>query len=193
MSTSALPGRLLRGLVDDAAVFPPGNSPLPLAVADHRRHLDAPYGAFVGPLLVRAADAPAAALLFGQHERLGVALVVRPGSDPTVLPTAVDQLQREGRAVVRGLELPVSDPLTLHPVTELGVPVWLEVSGRHLDEDLDAVVAAVVVGVEASLMRRSVAEPAAGFTRLASNGAGTGARRPTGSASPRAARPAVAP
>src|SRR4051794_14674738 len=111
MSTSALPGRLLRGLVDDAAVFPPGNPPLPIALAEHRGHRDAPYGACVGPLLVRAGEATAAALLLAQHERLGVALVVRPGSDPRVLPTAVDQLQREGRAVVRGVELPVSDPL----------------------------------------------------------------------------------
>lgn len=45
---------LLRGLIDDAAVFPPGNAPLPDAVAAHRRHRSAWYADLVGPLLVPA-------------------------------------------------------------------------------------------------------------------------------------------
>jgi hypothetical protein len=141
-TTSAPAHGLLRLLVDDAAVFPPGNAALSDAVAEHRAHRRAPYSGCVGPLLVRAGDAAATARLLHQQERLGVALVVRPGSDPAELPTAVEQLQREGRATVRGLELPVSDPITLHPLRELGVPMWLEVSPNRLDEDLDAVSAA---------------------------------------------------
>jgi hypothetical protein len=144
MSTSAL----LRGLVDDAAVFPPGSSPIAVAVGDHRRHRAAPYAACVGPLLVRAPDAAAAAALLDPGERLPIALVVRPGSDPLVLPTAVEQLQRDERSVVVGLELPVSDPLSLRPVTDLRIPVWLEVSAQSLDQDLDAVAA---IGTHAKL------------------------------------------
>ncbi|WP_426566136.1 hypothetical protein ACPPVT_06140 [Angustibacter sp. McL0619] len=148
-STTSLPfAALLRLLVDDAAVFPPGSSPLPVAVADHREHRAARYAGFVGPLLVRAGDAATTAALLHAREGLGIALVVRPGADPVVLPTAVDQLQREGRALVRGLELPVSDPISLRPATELAVPVWLEVTQSRLGHDLDAVAA---VGANAKL------------------------------------------
>lgn len=36
-------------LVDDAAVFPPGDLPVPDAVAAHRVHRSAWYAGFVGP------------------------------------------------------------------------------------------------------------------------------------------------
>ncbi len=41
-----------RSLVDDAAIFPPGNAPLPQALRDHRSHRDAAYGDLVGPFVV---------------------------------------------------------------------------------------------------------------------------------------------
>ena len=138
MSTTAL----LHALVDDAAVFPPGSLPVREAVAEHRRHRAAPYADAVGPLLVRAGEASAVGPLLEPGERLRVALVVRPGAeDPGILPTMVGQLQRDERAEVVGLELPVSDPLTLRPATELGLPVWLEVSRLDVDQDLDGVAA----------------------------------------------------
>jgi hypothetical protein len=43
---------LLRGLVDDAAVFPPGNAPVPDALAAHAVHRVAWYADLVGPLLL---------------------------------------------------------------------------------------------------------------------------------------------
>jgi hypothetical protein len=43
-------------LVDDAAVFPPGNATVPDAVVAHRTHKAAWYSDVVGPLLVRASD-----------------------------------------------------------------------------------------------------------------------------------------
>ncbi|SCG56768.1 hypothetical protein [Micromonospora halophytica] len=46
--------RLFAGLVDDAAVFPPGSASLPDAVAAHRGHRAAWYADLVGPLLVPA-------------------------------------------------------------------------------------------------------------------------------------------
>jgi hypothetical protein len=138
MSTTAL----LHALVDDAAVFPPGNAPVREAVAEHRRHRLAPYADAVGPLLVRAGEASAVGPLLDPDEGLRLALVVRPGAeDPGTLPTAVSQLQRDGRAQVVSLELPMSDPLTLRPATELGLPVYLEVSRLAVDQDLDAVAA----------------------------------------------------
>lgn len=46
--------RLLARLVDDAAVFPPGNAPLPEALIAHAGHRAAWYADLVGPLLVPA-------------------------------------------------------------------------------------------------------------------------------------------
>ncbi len=39
-------------LVDDAAMFPPGNAPVADAVAAHRQHREAWYGFLIGPLVV---------------------------------------------------------------------------------------------------------------------------------------------
>jgi hypothetical protein len=50
---SSIP-RLFAALVDDAAVFPPGNAPLPEAVSGHRTHRAGWYADLVGPLLVPA-------------------------------------------------------------------------------------------------------------------------------------------
>ena len=47
---------LVRSLFDDAAVFPPGNAPVPGAVAAHRDHRHAWYAEAIGPLLVRPAQ-----------------------------------------------------------------------------------------------------------------------------------------
>ena len=41
-------------LIDDAALFPPGNAPMPAAVAAHRRHRAAAYRELVGPFLCPA-------------------------------------------------------------------------------------------------------------------------------------------
>lgn len=42
---------LLRGLCDDAALFPPGNAPLPDALAAHTCYRDSAFAALVGPLI----------------------------------------------------------------------------------------------------------------------------------------------
>ncbi len=50
----ALAARLTTHLIDDAAVFPPGNAAIPTAVADHRAHHRRWYSDLVGPLLIPA-------------------------------------------------------------------------------------------------------------------------------------------
>ncbi|WP_432947035.1 hypothetical protein ACQPXM_09850 [Kribbella sp. CA-253562] len=47
---------LFRHLVDDAAMFPPGNLPLPEAVAAHRAHRTAPYAELVGAFVCADQD-----------------------------------------------------------------------------------------------------------------------------------------
>jgi hypothetical protein len=45
---------LFDGLLDDAAIFPPGDLPLDRAVSAHLRHRQAPYAGLVGPFVVSA-------------------------------------------------------------------------------------------------------------------------------------------
>jgi hypothetical protein len=46
------------GFVDDAAIFPPGDAPLPEAVTAYRERRDEWYAGLVGPLVVRDTDLP---------------------------------------------------------------------------------------------------------------------------------------
>jgi hypothetical protein len=48
-------GTAFTGLLDDAAVFPPGNAPLPAALPAHRDHHAAWYAEMVGPFVFPAA------------------------------------------------------------------------------------------------------------------------------------------
>jgi hypothetical protein len=50
-AVSSVP-ELVRGLVDDAAIFPPGNAPLKDALAAHAEHRSSPYADLVGPFIV---------------------------------------------------------------------------------------------------------------------------------------------
>ena len=101
---------LLRGLVDDAAVFPPGNSPLPEAVSRHAEHRAAWYGGAVGPLLVPAGSArdllvELDAGRWPSPVALDAAVVARPGTDTAVLAEAVAVLTADPRVHVAGVEL----------------------------------------------------------------------------------------
>jgi hypothetical protein len=92
VSTRPVPAAFV-GLLDDAAVFPPGNAPLPDAIAAHREHRAAWYAAMVGPLLLPPEDIAAA------PDDLAVG-VVGP------LP-AVSRVLESGRPV-RQIEVPVA-------------------------------------------------------------------------------------
>lgn len=47
---------VLHRLIDDAAIFPPGDAELGLAVREHERYRSTAYATLVGPLLVRDTD-----------------------------------------------------------------------------------------------------------------------------------------
>lgn len=106
---------VFRELIDDAAVFPPGNATLPDAVAHHRAHRTSGYSEFVGPLLVPAASAAdLVSVLDGEPttegERAGsglidVVLIARPGADPALVPAARDLLVDDPRVQVVGAEV----------------------------------------------------------------------------------------
>jgi hypothetical protein len=96
--------QLLRGLVDDAAVFPPGSSPLPEAVTAHRVHRASWYAPMVGPLLVPASSLRILPPLLADDEILDIGLIGDTGL--AALPDAVAGM--DGRARVRQIEIAVA-------------------------------------------------------------------------------------
>jgi hypothetical protein len=111
----ATPAFLTR-LIDDAAIFPPGNAPLPVGVREHLAiRLDA-RSAVVGPFIVDVDRLLAAALLAREmHSALDVSVVVRA-------PSTVDQALRI-----------VADQDSLDLV---GLEVVLSSTGHALTRDL---------------------------------------------------------
>lgn len=71
MSTSPL----LAQLLDDAAVFPPGNATLPDAVRSHREYRATWFSELVGPLLVPASQIKELGALLEPGETIGVGVI----------------------------------------------------------------------------------------------------------------------
>ena len=132
---SGLPRALLQGLIDDAAVFPPGLAPLPDAVAEHvarRAYRDA-----VGPLLVPATAADDVRdLAAGAHLRVG--LIARPGMP--VEPVRAGVAALAGSSVdVAGVEVGAGS--AWEGLLDLGVPVTVEIPRDGFDAEIDRVAA----------------------------------------------------
>ncbi|GAA2487696.1 hypothetical protein [Terrabacter carboxydivorans] len=129
-------------LVDDAAVFPPGLSPLDAAVREHLDRRTGPYAAHIGPLLVPASSAAELATLASADPRtseapLEVSLVVRPGAPVQPLVDALALLRDHDRVLVTAAELGWSDDW--RRALEAEVPVVVEVGlgdeqARGLDD-----------------------------------------------------------
>ncbi|WP_033292410.1 hypothetical protein [Amycolatopsis jejuensis] len=93
---------LTDGLLDDAAVFPPGLAPLPDAITAHDRHTAAWYAEMVGPLVIAASGlGELATLVRGRETPLPLAITFPGGPDgiapalATVadLPVTVEMLE----------------------------------------------------------------------------------------------------
>ncbi|MFY1652605.1 hypothetical protein ACN27J_17120 [Solwaraspora sp. WMMB762] len=82
--------RIFTGLVDDAAVFPPGNADLPDAITAHRGHRTAWYTDLVGPFLLPASEIDVARRLVGPGDELEIGLIGDTGV--AALPAAVEAL-----------------------------------------------------------------------------------------------------
>ncbi|HKS48062.1 MAG TPA: hypothetical protein VJT49_23715 [Amycolatopsis sp.] len=93
---------LFKGLLDDAAVFPPGLMPLPEAVAAHERHLASPYADIIGPLVLAA---PALAELGSVEFALAVTAPAGPTQLPEVFARAGNRLAALEIAVPEGMSL----------------------------------------------------------------------------------------
>jgi hypothetical protein len=95
---------LLAGLVDDAAVFPPGSATIPEAVAAHREHRTAWYADLVGPLLLPASALSAVPGELGADERLTIGVIGDTGLDGLTAALAT----ADPRLDVRQLEIAVA-------------------------------------------------------------------------------------
>lgn len=76
-----VPTSLFAGLVDDAALFPPGNAPMPRAVAEHESHRNAWYSRTVGPFLCPASRVVELLDAVPAGQRLDLSLVVDVAGD----------------------------------------------------------------------------------------------------------------
>ncbi|GAA1136794.1 hypothetical protein [Nocardioides aquiterrae] len=101
MSTEPLPPRW-RGLVDDAAIFPPGDVPLAAAAAAHQARRAAPYADLVGTFVARDTDLPDL-----KATPLALSVVVTGGAG-NIAGTAA--LARKLHIAVEGLEVALRDP-----------------------------------------------------------------------------------
>ncbi|MEP9384244.1 hypothetical protein [Nocardioides sp. KR10-350] len=141
-ASAGLPTGLFSGLCDDAAVFPPGNLPLPEAVPAHGRHGQAAYADVVGAFVLAAKDLGALAeVVAGLAEgSLPLSLTVPvPG-----LAVALTTVAAIPAVRLVGLEVSVPEGMPADAVVPeveaagVGVPVYVEIPR---DERRDALVA----------------------------------------------------
>lgn len=92
---------LLRGLCDDAALFPPGNAPLPAALAAHARYRDSAFAALVGPLIF---PIPRLAELAAQ-EPAPVEVILTAPEGPGTVAAALDRCAGIAGTTVTGVEI----------------------------------------------------------------------------------------
>lgn len=91
----------LTNLVDDAAIFPPGNVPLDRAVAEHRAHLGSEYAAMVGGFVVSDVKLPdLITLLDGASPAVGPADTQPAETPPAETPLAVNLVVTGGAGAI---------------------------------------------------------------------------------------------
>jgi hypothetical protein len=100
-----LPASLLASLFDDAALFPPGNADMDVAVPAHARHRNAWYGSLVGPFVCPDARLGQlkAAMEATSHE-ISVSVVVTNG--PEAISSVLGETADRGLRLV-GIEVPL--------------------------------------------------------------------------------------
>lgn len=141
MSTRPALRSLLQGLVDDAAVFPPGNAPVERAWSEHLALRAGRYGDLLGPLLI---GTPAAASLVAAAaaaeppvddqetggeatSRVRVAVVARAGTPVEDLVDAVAALRESPHLQVASVELAHDEAGRWRRALELDLPVAVEI------------------------------------------------------------------
>jgi len=115
---------LFRALFDDAAVFPPGLTPLAQAVTDHAARQSSSYADLVGPLLLPTSAIEDFLRLDGPQQ-VTVALIGRPGTHLTLVGDALASLGKHPGVTVTGVEIGWSPDW--HQALGWGAPLSIEV------------------------------------------------------------------
>ncbi|MCM2424583.1 hypothetical protein [Streptomyces sp. RKAG337] len=98
------------GLIDDAALFPPGDVPLPRALPAHLGYRTAWFADLVGPFVFpapRLGELAAAIAALPGDDVIGIGLTV-PGGTPALLP-ALDLLAKVSTARLAAVEIALPD------------------------------------------------------------------------------------
>ena len=95
---------LFQTLFDDAAVFPPGLSPLPQAVSDHVARQSSSYADLVGPLLLPA-TAIEEFIDLQRPAQVNVVVIGRPGTDLMLVGEALSRLVADPGVTPTGVEI----------------------------------------------------------------------------------------
>jgi hypothetical protein len=181
---------LWRGLIDDAAIFPPGNAPLADAVSAYHQRRGEWYADLVGPLVVKdtdlgdvPADVPLSVVLTGGAGAIdGVAtLAERKGLTLTAIEAAVRDLDDMAGNVRRydaamhaaGLDVPLHvefpgavGPQWLAAADEAAASAFrLKLRLGHVDPDLIPDATTVAGWIEAALDRELEFKATAGLHR----------------------------
>jgi len=123
-------------LVDDAAIFPPGNAPLPEAVEAHDGHGDSEHADLVGPFVVDDVRLPRLGeLTQGRADPLAVTVVVTGGAG--AIGPAATWAARTESLTLRGLEVALRDEADLaHNARRVVTAVDQLVTDGVVDEEL---------------------------------------------------------
>ncbi|MEO6143455.1 MAG: hypothetical protein ABIP19_05690 [Dermatophilaceae bacterium] len=95
---------LFQALFDDAAVFPPGLSPLPQAVTDHVARQSSSYADLVGPLLLPA-TAIEEFIDLQRPPQVNVVVIGRPATDLLLVGEALSRLDADHGVTPTGVEI----------------------------------------------------------------------------------------
>ncbi|HVQ88332.1 MAG TPA: hypothetical protein VMT88_09120 [Actinomycetes bacterium] len=147
---------LVSALIDDAAVFPPGNAPLKEAVQAHYGYRDSRYEELVGPLLVPASGVESLRELVDPNQYLSLGVIGDTGLEGLI--AARNAVQDDAWIEVNQFELRLSDSadvvgrlrqlLQSLPFT---APTYIELSPTS---DIEAAMAALAEdGVERAKFR----------------------------------------
>ncbi len=130
-----------RSLVDDAAVFPPGDAPLDTAARHHQEHREAPYASLVGGFVVSDVKLPdlVEILRSDPGAPLSVNVVVTGGAG--AIEPAVRWANGAEQLDLRCVEIALRDEDDLaHNARRVVTMVDQLVASGHLDEDVDVYV-----------------------------------------------------
>lgn len=128
---------LLRKLCDDAALFPPGNAPLDLAVPQHFAHTRAAYAELVGPFVLPVSRLGELTTVLAPLE---VSLTAPEG--PGTVGPALDTAALMTNVRVVAVEMAIPEGANLEPLRGIdpSVDIYIEIPrGPRREATLDAV------------------------------------------------------